>query len=240
MKIITVTNLKGGVGKTTSAVNIAYSLSTKEGCRVLVVDADPQANLTPFFVRQLTGKTILDLYKNPANVRSCIYKTRYDRIDIIKGNTGLREDDVQNIGDLGTALRKEYDYYDYCIIDTRPAFERITLSAIHAADTVLIPVNMDKFCRDNLNLVDDMMDSIGKSNWNIFVTKINARSKSQRENYEDLLSRHDYPFLETAISRSADVDNALNLYKPVGKHKSKSVVAADYDDLAEEIAGLEV
>ena len=233
-----ITNLKGGTGKTTSAVNLAYSLAMT-GKRVLVVDADPQANLTPFFARaNRHGKTLLDVLKEPQKAEGCIYRSKYLNIDIIRGNTALRESDVQSEWQLARALAAIQKDYDYCIIDTRPAFENLTMSAVYAADLLLTPACLDKFCRDNLALVDEFLDSIPEEyrpEWLVYATKVDPNRKAQRSIYTDILEKHAYPFLTTCISRSAVVDNALNLYKPVGKHRPKSQVSQDYMELVAEL-----
>ena len=237
-----ISNLKGGVGKTTSAVNLAYSMSAL-GRKVLVVDADPQANLTPFFAKlSPQGKTLKDVLNDPRKVRGCIYRTKYPGIDIIRGNTSLQEKDALHGWQLAEALEILPDTYDDCIIDTRPAFEGLTFSAVVAADMLLTPACLDKFCRDNLALVDEYLDTVQEDyrpKWKVFATKVDCSRKAQRAIYEDLLSRHDYPFLENCISRSAAVDNALDLYKPVIRHRAKNQVAQDYMDLAAELLGME-
>lgn len=93
---IVISNLKGGVGKTTTTVNLAYSFM-QLGKKILVVDADPQANATPFFLPRKTERSIKDVYRNPAHVKRSIYRTRYGNIDIIPGSTELEEDDASQI-----------------------------------------------------------------------------------------------------------------------------------------------
>lgn len=242
MYTYTISNLKGGVGKTTSAANLAYSMSVL-GRKVLVIDADPQANLTPFFAKlSQQGKTLKDVLNDPRKVQSCVYRTRYPKIDIIRGNTSLQEKDALQGWQMSEALENLSEIYDECIIDTRPAFEWLTFSAVVAADMLLTPACLDKFCRDNLALVDEYLDTLPEAQcpkWKVYATKVDCSRKAQRVIYEDLLSRHDYPFLENCISRSATVDNALELYKPLMKHRAKSQVAQDYMDLARELLEME-
>lgn len=240
MKTITVGNLKGGVGKTTTAVNLAYSYA-QMGKRVLAIDADPQTNLTPFFGKaNRNGKTLLHVFQEPEKVKRCIYRSRYVGVDILKGDTSLREGDVQDTASLRKALAQLQNDYDICIIDTRPAFEPITISAILSSDLLLIPVCLDKFCRDNLALVEDCLEEMQDNfpiQWKVCATKVDGYRKSQKAIYKDLLEKHDYPFLETCISRSAVVDNALELYKPVLRHRKSSQAAQDYLELAKSIYG---
>ncbi len=243
MKTITIGNLKGGVGKTTTAVNLAYSLSL-QGKRVLVIDADPQTNLTPFFTKANSqGHTLMDVLEHPEKVKRCIYKSKYQYIDVIKGNTEIVEADAGELG-LRQALELIEDQYDYCVIDTRPAFENLTADALYASDIMITPVCLDKFCRDNLALVDEYLDRLEAETghrliWKIFANKVDAGRRAQKKIYKDLVTKHDYPLLETCVSRSAVVDNALELYKPVQKHRSSSQVAKDYEEFAKEVAQLQ-
>ncbi len=240
MKTYVVGNLKGGVGKTTSVVNLSYSMSLM-GKRVLVIDLDPQANLTPFYGKvNQTGHTIRDVLQDPGTVRRAVYRSKYPRIDIIKGNTELKEADAADQEALRSALAAVADRYDICMIDTRPAFEMITLNALHAADVLLTPVCLDKFCRDNLLLVEDVYEDLEEDSldWKIFANKVENK-KSQRKTYIDMVRYHSWPVLETCISKSAAVDNALDYYKPVIRHRSGNRTAQDYMELARELLGVE-
>lgn len=242
MKTYTIGNLKGGTAKTTSAANLAYCLSHGRnfGSRVLVIDADPQSNLTPFFARGYRQeKNILDVLSNPEKTQGCICRSRYDFIDIIKGSTQLRESHAASIGILQQALQEVKEYYEYCIIDTRPAFECLTNAAVYASDALLTPVCLDKFCRDNLALVEEYLDGLERRpEWHVFATKVDCRRKSQKDIYTDLRLQHDYPFLESCIRSCAAVNNALNMYKPLHRHRSDSTAAHDYLELAYELCGL--
>ncbi len=240
MKTYVIGNLKGGVGKTTSAVNLMYSMAM-QGKRVLGIDADPQANLTPFFARAASrGRTVRDVLQKPKAIRGAIYRSRYPHIDIVKGSTDLRETDAASLGELWFALKAVETRYDVCFIDTRPAFERITLNALYAADTLLVPVCLDKFCRDNLLVVEERLEDIQQDigpralSWHVFANKVENK-RAQRNTYMDMVERHSWPFLETCISRGAVVSNALEQYKPVARHRSKCQVAQDYMELAKEL-----
>ena len=132
-------------------------------------------------------------------------------------------------------LKKDYDV---CLIDTRPVFDMLTMNVLYAADVFLTPVKFDNFCRDNLTMVEDAYHEILENNpdleWKIFANMV-SNTKAQKLSSEDLIAKHDYPFLQSCISRTAIVDNALSLYKPVAKHRVMSNVAQDFVDLVEEL-----
>lgn len=238
MRTYVIANLKGGIGKTTSVVNIGYDMSLM-GKRVLLIDADPQSNLTPFFTQAhgYTGRTIRDLFENPEKIRNIIVRSKYENIDIVKGSVKLKEADAKNEKALKTALQLVEQDYDVCLVDTRPALEHIARSAILAADVILTPVLLDNFCRDNLLLLEDEIENIiddQEVGWKIFVNKVENK-RSQRDTYADMVQKHDWEFLDTCISKGAVVENALKHYKPVLRHRRKSMVSQDYMELTKEI-----
>lgn len=236
MKVYAIGNLKGGVGKTTATVNLAYSFS-KLGKRILVIDLDPQCNCTPFFTKANNqGFTVNDVLLNPGSIKKAIYRTKYNNIDIIKGDTTIEA--FPELFSLKTSLQAIEDAYDICLIDTRPVFDNLTKNALYAADVMLTPIKFDNFCRDNLTMVEDMYHLVMEKNksleWKVFAN-MTANGIAQRTASIDLLAKHEYPFLESCISRTTIADNALNLYKPVMKHRSRSIIAEDFMDLAKEL-----
>ena len=233
MKTIAIANLKGGCGKSTSSVNLAYSLMSL-GKKILLIDLDPQCNSTRFFTKvNGTGKTVQNVLANPKSINQCIYRTKYKNIDIIRGLAKENDTGEYQLKNAFENLKKEYDY---CIIDTRPVFDCLTKNAIHVADIMLTPIKFDNYCRDNLALVENFVNEYAdeKMEWKIFANMV-ANGKAQRDAMIDLIGKHDYPIMDTCISRSAVVDNALNLYKPVLKHRKNSNVAQDYLELAKEL-----
>ena len=236
MKVYAIGNMKGGVGKTTATVNLAYSFS-QIGKKVLVIDLDPQCNCTPFFTKvNNQGYSVKDVLQNPDIINQAISKSKYINIDIIKGNISIKPG--LEIFSLKSALQVLGMKYDICLIDTHPIFDGLTKNALMAADVMLTPIKFDNFCRDNLAMVEDIYHEILESNqsldWKIFAN-MTANGMAQRAASVDLLAKHEYPFLESCISRTLIVDNALTLYKPVMKHRSKSMVAGDFMDLAKEL-----
>lgn len=236
MKTISIANLKGGVGKTTTAVNLAYTLSQNH--RVLVVDMDPQCNCTKFFAKvNSKGYTVQDVLSCPDKIKTSIRRTKYQNLDILRGKTELSANQpfaMTHALETPDIQRK----YDFCIIDTRPVFDELTIAALYASDLMLTPIKFDNYCRDNLNLVEHAYHKIMEENenlkWLVFANMVFG-GKAQRRAMTDILGKHDYPIMETCISRSAVVDNALDLYKPVAKHRRNSIIATDYMELAKEL-----
>ena len=236
-KVYAVWNEKGGVGKSTATVNLAAIFSQK-GRRVLVVDYDPQNNVTPFFAQANENrKTVLDVIAHPEKVKSCIYRSKYQNIDIIKGNSKLRDEGCCP-GSLHAALELVKERYDTIFIDCRTSHENLTYSALLAADVILTPVILDGYCRDNLAHVKETVDDIRylhpEIQWYLFVNKVESR-RTQKEIFFDMVQRHDYPFLDTCIVKRAAVESALKMRKLLIRHALRNQATKDFCDLAEEL-----
>jgi chromosome partitioning protein len=243
MKIITIWNLKGGTGKTTTTFNLAANLA-KDNNRILLLDIDMQANLTSFFdvdtkkyrinkpdIAQLMADNTLDINKS-------IYHSRFNNIDYVRGSNDVMKIQLSGLDILGKHLAKISSWYDLCLIDCHPDASLLSENALAIADLVLIPINFDGFSRDNLNLVIkeiiDLESKCGEINYKIFVNKL-KRLRSQRMVYKDLIENHDYPILASSISEYSDVQSAVLQHKPLYMHRSKSPVNDDYTELTNNV-----
>lgn len=237
MKTIAIWNMKGGVGKTTLTINLAYMWS-QMGKRILVIDLDPQVNTTPVFTKaNENGVTIADVLEDPGKAKGAVRHTRYPDIDIIKGSACLWEGYPED--SLERAIETIKESYDAVLIDCQPSCGTLTRTALYTADIVLTPAIMDRFCLENLRTASDILadmeeDRKKELKWAIFANKVKG-IKSQMSIHRDLLIRHNYPFLGTAIRDSAVVPNSLALRKPVAKHMKGSPVAKDLWDLSQEV-----
>lgn len=236
-KTIICHNIKGGVGKSTTAVNLSYNLSTM-GYKVLGVDLDPQKNYTPFFRQADENKTIYHLLADPQKVKSHIFRSKYKNLDIIKGSA-LLSDKLCNTQCLSNILEQIKSIYDFIIIDCRTSNEMLTKNALFSCDYLLTPVLLDGYCRDNLADEKEIYDTAcyitGREiGWGVFANRVRNK-KSQREIYVDLTQRHCYPFLETCITERTAVENALRLRKPLLKHARNNQVTSDFMDLSKEV-----
>lgn len=243
MKIITIWNLKGGTGKTTTTFNLAANLAKDN--KMLLLDLDMQANLTSFFdidtKKYKTNRLDISalLADDSLNVSKSIYHSRIDNIDYIKGSNDVMRLHLEDISVLGSRLSEISQEYDICIIDCHPDASILSENALAIADLVLIPINLDGFSRDNLNLVIkeiiDLEARCGEINFKILVNKL-KNLRSQRLVYKDLAENHDYPMLETSVSEYSGIQSALLRHKPLYMHRSKSLVNEDYTDLANEVS----
>lgn len=238
--VIVVGNFRGGIGKTTTTVNLAYCFA-KMGKRTLVIDADPQCNATPFYKKNMTDdKTLLQAISEPEQIMKFIKHSKYQDLDILGGNRDLMGRYLET-GELSWMSRAKEILdreYDIILIDTNPDLSSITVSTLLAADMLLTPIALNTSCRDNLSLLEENIDDLISENgleWKVFAMGVNMRRRSQRKALEDIAGKHMYPLMEHYVTSSADVDNAWDLYKPVSLHRSRSTAAADFWALAEEI-----
>lgn len=242
MIIITTWNLKGGTGKTTTTFNLAATYAAQDK-KVLVLDLDMQANLTSFFDTDISKhkrskSDIEQVIRENIDIRKAIYHSRFNNLDFIKGSNDIMYLNLADIDVLGKHLATIANEYDICVIDTHPDASILTENALAISDMVLIPISLDGFSRDNLNLVIKEIIKLetrcGEINFKVFVNKL-KNLRSQRIVYSDLVENHDYPLLETSVSDYSGIQSALLKHKPLFMHRSKSVVNRDYEDLADEV-----
>lgn len=243
MKTITVWNLKGGVGKTTTAFNLGAELA-KEGKRVLFIDLDTQANLTYFFEPELRKKKcaypdISELADTHAeSVKRGIYVSeRFPNVSYVRGSN--RHTVFPMLDGLQKMLLPVGDLYDYCIIDTHPDDRSASQNAIVASDLLMVPILLDGFSIANLNLVaytlDHLEDLSGKrTNWFAFINRL-SDTKDQTVALDNLLNHHDYPVSDIYIRDTAKVRSSLSVFKPLFMHRRTSDVTKDFEELTQEV-----
>lgn len=247
MRVYAVWNGKGGTGKTTTAVNLAYNLSVL-GQKVLLVDLDPQTNATPFFTNAnenaYTVRNLFrDLFEHPEKVKRCIYRSKYPLLDVIKGDTHLSEADAHDDYTIKDALWNVKAEYDVAVIDCRPSFENLTRNALCAADILVTPIQLDGYCKDNLALVQRMYDEIladysdHEIEWKVFANRVKLL-KSSRNIYSELMTKYTYPLVTTCVSDRAAVSSATVAKKPLLKHRKNDAATEDFMSLTRELMGV--
>ena len=245
-KTIAIVNQKGGVGKTTTCVNLAAALK-EEGARVLVCDFDPQANATSGFgVDKTTASpNIYDVLINGADVKRAVVETPYG--DVIPANKALAGATVEMIAIekreylLKNALGQLSDRYDYILIDCPPSLELLTLNALCAADTVLVPVQCEYYALEGLS---DLLSTIRivKRSLNpsialegVVLTMYDGRTNLSMQVAEEVKRHFPGQVYATVIPRNVRLAEAPSYGKPVTAYDSLSRGAEAYQELAREV-----
>ena len=250
MRVLNICNLKGGVGKTITAINLACILAEIHKKKVLVVDNDKQGNTSKFFhAHSYDYPSIADIMTGAKGADEVIRHTAYERIDIIPANMSLlaanRAVLLDTMKPQQTRIRNAFDKvrgaYDYeiVIIDNAPDENMSVINALAAGDDVIIPVKVDKFTFDG---VDEMLQCVKqvKENFNpgltfrgcVITNFRNNEVNSQGVAYMGTLSK--YRLMATQIHWSMKVDESTFTFKPITKHSPRSWAARDYKKLARE------
>lgn len=246
-KVISISNQKGGVGKTTTTCSLAAGLK-KRGYRVLAIDLDPQGNLG-FSVGadSETSASIYDVLKGEVKTQYAIQKT--DSMDIIISSILLSgiELEFTNTGReflLKEAIRPIQPFYDYILLDTPPALGILTINAFTASDLIIVPMLSDIFSLQGIAQLYETVERVKKyCNPNlaiagILLTRYNPRTRLSREVRgtaeliaEDLHIRLFDSFIRSSVSAS----EAQSLQKNVFEYDSRSHIAQDYGRLIDEL-----
>lgn len=248
-KIISFANQKGGVGKTTSAVNIAASLGVL-GYNVLLVDLDPQGNSTSGvgIPKKSLKLTVQDLLVNDAETTDVILKTNFNNLSIIPANIALAgaefhlfdEEDSQI--ELKTSLLKVKDSFDYIIIDCPPSLGMLTVNALSASDGVVIPMQCEFFSLEGLSQLMITVSRI-KQLYNekltvagILVTMHNKRLLLSMQVIAELKKHYEDKLFKTTISRNVKLSEAPGFGMPVYYHDKSSKGSEEYLEVARELS----
>ena len=247
-RIIAIANQKGGVGKTTTAINLSSCLAEK-GQKVLAIDMDPQGNMTSGLGvdKDEVESTIYDLIIGDANVEEVIQKDVMDNLDVIPTNIDLSAAEIELMGVeekeyiVRNSVHKIRDNYDFIIIDCPPSLSMLTINAMTTADSVLVPIQCEYYALEGLSqlmhtvqLVKDRLNSVLEIEGVVF-TMYDARTNLSLqvvENVKDNLQQNIY---KTIIPRNIRLAEAPSYGMPINKYDPKSAGAESYMRLADEV-----
>ena len=247
-KIIAMANQKGGVGKTTTSVNLSAALAAK-GKKVLVIDTDPQGNTTSGFgiEKNELDNTIYELMLSECSIKECILNDVIQGVSVIPSNVNLAATEIELIG----VDRKEFilkreiewvkDSYDYIIIDCPPSLNFLTINSMTTADSVLVPIQCEYYALEGLsqlihtiNLVKERLNP-DLAMEGVLFTMYDSRTNLSLQVVENVKSHLNEKVFTTVIPRNIRLAEAPSYGMPINMYDSRSAGAEAYLSLAEEI-----
>lgn len=249
MKVLSIINLKGGVAKTISSVNMAHILAAVYGFKVLLIDNDKQGNASKILNRHsYDHKGTAELMtERGVNMAAVIQHTDYDGLDIITANMNLLTANLEVMLDqqrpqqtrFKKALDSVKDQYDYCIIDNAPDINISTINALVASTDVMVPITIDDFSIDGLAELKEQIDNT-REDLNpelkfcgCFVTQYDRANEADTQG-EEFLKTTEYPVFNTHIRKTPKMKPSTFARLPIILYSPRCGAAADYKALTEE------
>ena len=247
-RIIAIANQKGGVGKTTTSINLSSCLAEK-GKKVLAIDLDPQGNMTSGLgvEKESVENTVYELILGECTIKESISKTVVDNLTIIPSNVNLAGAEIELLGinDKEYILRTAVDYirddYDFIIIDCPPSLNMLTVNAMTTADTVLVPIQCEYYALEGLsqlihtiNLVQERLNPKLQIEGVVF-TMYDVRTNLSNQVVDTVKENLNTKIYNTMIPRNIRLAEAPSYGRPINMYDSKSAGAESYRNLAKEI-----
>ena len=247
-RIIAIANQKGGVGKTTTSINLSASLAAK-GKKVLVIDTDPQGNTTSGFgiEKNELEDTIYELILGECSIRDCIISNVIKNVSVVPSNVNLAAAEIELIGvdKKEFILKNEVDYvkddYDFIIIDCPPSLNMLTINAMTTADSVLVPIQCEYYALEGLSQLIHTIDLVQQRlNPDLIIdgvvfTMYDVRTNLSNQVVENVKENLDTKIYETLIPRNIRLAEAPSHGLPINMYDSKSAGTESYRMLAKEV-----
>ncbi len=247
-KILAVANQKGGVGKTTTAVNLSSCIA-ELGKKVLVIDVDPQGNTTSGFGidRESVDATIYDILINDAKAEDVIIETPYFGLKIIPSDISLSGAEIELVSKdkrefvLKNALEKIRDKFDYIFIDCPPSLGLITLNALIASDSVIIPIQCEYYALEGVAQLTNTINLVKKAFSpnieieGIIMTMFDGRTNLSLQVVEEVKKHFKGKVYKSVIPRNVRLSEAPSFGEPINVFDKTATGAVAYKNLAEEI-----